>query len=76
VCVNIHIVLSAGAGSFVSALSHVLQKEPDYILGKPNKPMFDAVKEVYVFALLQCIFVCNSVHASFNTPVCVCVCVC
>jgi phosphoglycolate phosphatase len=35
-----------GAGSFVSALSHVLQKEPDYILGKPNKPMFDAVKEV------------------------------
>ena len=38
--------LSLGTGSFVSALAHVVQKEPDYILGKPHRPMFDAIKEV------------------------------
>lgn len=35
-----------GTGSFVAAVSHVVGRQPDYILGKPEKPMFDAVKQM------------------------------
>ena len=38
-----HIV---GTGSMIAAISHVVQREPDYVVGKPSKAMLDVMKEM------------------------------
>ena len=38
-------VFVAGGGSMMAAIAHVVQRQPDYVVGKPSKAMLDVMKQ-------------------------------
>ena len=46
VCSHIHTHTYVGGGTMLAAISHVVQREPDYVVGKPSMAMLDVLKEM------------------------------